>query len=171
MQGVEPKGSETVGTRWKSGSIGKPGRRQAKTQRKTREDRTKNSERLKPKASGNRFQSEEKSTKNRSKTSKNRRKIGFSCLCQWALRVVPSRSGVAQERAWDGLRTPSWLVLAAKLAVLTAKLAVLAAMLAVLGAKLAARDAPNDAQSRLGALFERMRQRERRSYRFFHVLW
>ena len=107
LQGVKPQvRSETVGTRWKSGSIGKPGRRQAKTQRKTCEDRTENSE---------------KTTKNQPKTCKNRRKIGFGRL--WALRVVPNRSGVARERAWDGLRAASWAVLAAMLAVLDAKLA------------------------------------------------
>ena len=90
----------------------------------------------------------------------NGRKTDFGRL--WALRVVLGRARVAQKRARDGLRTPSWAVLAAKLA-------VLAAMLAVLDAKLAARDTPNGARSRLRALFERVRKLERRSYQFLVV--
>ena len=105
-------------------------------------------------------QSSKKSAKNRPYTSKNRRKFGCGCLR--ALRGVPSRSGVARKRAWDGLWTPSWAVLAAKLA-------VLAAMLAVLDAKLAARDGPNDARSHLRALFERVRTLEQHSFRFVVV--
>ena len=52
------------------------------------------------------------------------------------------RLGDAPGRIWNGLGTPSWAVLAAKLA-------VLAAMLAVLDAKLAARGSPNGARSPL----------------------
>ena len=109
-----------------------------------------------PKPSKNRLRSEEKSTENRPKTSKNQRKIGCGRL--WALQVVPGHSGVARERARDGLRTPSW-------AVLPAKLAVLAAMLAVLDGKLAAQGEPNGGRSRPQALFERMHELDRRRER------
>ena len=63
----------------------------------------------------------------------------------------------ALGRVWNGLASPSWAVLAAKLAVLVA-------MLAVWDVKFAARGAPNGAWSRLRALFERVRKLERRSY-------
>ena len=116
----------------------------------------------KPKPSRKRPQSKEKLKKNRSKTSKNRRKIGFGR--RWSLQVVPSRSRVARERAWDGLRAPSRAGLAAKLA-------VLAAMLAVLDVKLAARDGPNSVRSRPRALLEHVRKLKRRWYRFFIVFW
>ena len=73
---MKAKGPETVGTRWKSGSIGKPGRRQAKTQRKTCEDRTTNSEKIeaKPerKSISERRKIDEKSIKNGQKSTKNR---------------------------------------------------------------------------------------------------
>ena len=72
---MEPKGSQTVGARWKSGSVGKPGRRQTKIQRKTCEDRTKNSEKIeaKPerKSTSERRKIDEKSMKNGQKSTKN----------------------------------------------------------------------------------------------------
>ena len=58
------------------------------------------------------------------------------------------------ERLWDAF-----------LAVLAAKLAVLAAMLAVLDAKLAAQGEPNGGRSRPQALFERVRELDRRRER------
>ena len=99
---------------------------------------------------------DEKSSKNGRKSMKN----GFWPL--WALRVDLGRVKVAQKRAPDGLRTTSW-------AVLDAKLAVLAAMLAVLDAKLPAQEHPNDVRSRPWPLFEQESKIERRLYRFFVV--
>ena len=96
-----------------------------------------------------------KSTKNRSKTSENRRKIDFGSL--WALWVVPRRFLSLVEQRKNGLRAPIWVVLGTKLA-------VLAAMLAVLGAMLATRDGPNGARKRPRGLFERGRKLERRLY-------
>ena len=51
------------------------------------------------------------------------------------------------------------------MAVLAAKLAVLAAMLAVLDGKLAAQGEPNGGRSRPQALFERVRELDRRRER------
>ena len=53
----------------------------------------------------------------------------------------------------------------ASLAVLAAKLAVLAAMFAVLDGKLAAQGGPNGVRSRPQALFERVRELDRRRER------
>ena len=47
------------------------------------------------------------------------------------------RLGAVPRRVWNGLGTPSWAVLAAKLAVLAALLAVRGAKLAISSAKLA----------------------------------
>ena len=64
------------------------------------------------------------------------------------------RSRTRSERLWGAF-----------LAVLAAKLAVLAAMLAVLDAKLAAQGEPNGGRSRPQALFERVRELDRRRER------
>ena len=89
---------------------------------------------------------------------KNRRKIDeISILAGLGAR---GWLGDALGHVWNGLASPSWAVLAAKLA-------VLAAMLAVLDAKLAARDGPNDARSRPRAFFERESSSEACLRRFF----
>ena len=76
------------------------------------------------------------------------------------IKVVQGTATIAPKTARDGLRTPSWVILAPKLA-------ALAAMLVVLDAKLAARDDPDDGRSRPRALIKRVRKLERRSYVFF----
>ena len=76
------------------------------------------------------------------------------------IKVVQGTATIAPKTARDGLRTPSWVILAPKLPVLVA-------MLVVLDAKLAARDDPDDARSRPRALIKRVRKLERRSYLLF----
>ena len=150
-----------VGARWRSRGIGKPGRRQAKTRRKTCEEkRVKIARKIQKNSKPKPSETRPRRTKNRPKTMENRRKTGFGRL--WALRVVLVRSVVTRKRARDGLRTASW-------AVLDAKLAVLAAMLAVLDAKLPAQEHPNGVRSRPWPLFEQESKIERRLYRFFIV--
>ena len=126
-------GSETVGTRWKLGSIGKPGRRQAKTQGKTYEDRTKNSENRnqnRPKIDPGAKNDRQKIDQKRPKSDEKSVSADFG---------RPGRSGSLRGRghARDGRRPPSWVVLAARLAVMGAKLTVPGAKLAVSSARLA----------------------------------
>ena len=75
------------------------------------------------------------------------------------IKVVQGTATIAPKTARDGLRTPSWVILAPKLA-------VLAAMLVVSDAKLAARDDPDDCRSRPRAFIKRVRKLERRWYFF-----
>ena len=150
-------GSETVGTRWKSGSIGKPGRRQAKTQRKTCEDRTKNSEK---KRSQNRAEIDLRAKKNRRKIDQKRPKID-----EISVSAAFGRSGsfqVAPESRGNALGTvsdrqvgpswppswPSWLPC---------------------WPSWTRSWQPGALQTPLEGLFERVRKLERRSYRFFVV--
>ena len=102
--------------------------------------------------------SHEKLAKSRPKRTKNRPR---SDLWRFGrINVVQGMATIAPKTAWDGLRTPSWVILAPKLA-------VLAAMLVVLDAKLAARDDPDNARSRPRALIKRARKLERCSRLFF----
>ena len=100
----------------------------------------------------------EKFAKSRPKRTENRPRSDLGRFGR--IKVVQGTATIAPKTARDGLRTPSWVILAPKLA-------VLAAMLVVLDAKLAARDGPDDARSRPRALIERVRKPERRSHRFF----
>ena len=75
------------------------------------------------------------------------------------IKVVQGTATIAPKTARNGLRTPSWVILAPKLA-------VLAAMLVVSDAKLAARDDPDDCRSRPRAFIKRVRKLERRWYFF-----
>ena len=154
---MKPKGSETVGTRWKSGSIGKPGRRQAKTQRKTREDRTTNSEKIEAKP-------ERKSTSERRKIDEKSINIGQKST-KYRFRPplgAPGRSKSLRCRAGTRSGRPP-----------RAKLGRLGRQVGRLGRHVGRHGrqvgSPGLVKRRSKAIFERVRKLQRRSYRFFVV--
>ncbi len=157
LQGVKPKRSEAAGTRWKSGSVGKPGRKQAKTQRKTCEDRTENSEKneakTERKSTPERRKIDEKSTKNGQKSTKNRFRSPLG---------APGRSKSLRCRAGTRSGRPP----RAKLGRLGRQVGRLGHHVGCLGRQVGS---PGLVKRRSKAIFERVRKLERRSYRFFVV--